>query len=72
MASIGGEWPWICALKSLQGASLGKGDMEDKLLPMQQVPPLHVADVIQEKGKSPYSLVRRSCQNDVEVNDKLP
>ena len=42
--------------KSLQGASLGKVDMEDKLLPMQQVPPVHVPDVIQGKGKSPYSL----------------
>ena len=31
--------------KSLQGAGLGKGDMEDKLLPMQQVPPLHVPGV---------------------------
>ena len=41
--------------KSLQGAGLGKGDMEDRLLPMKQVLPLHVTDVIQEKGKSPYS-----------------
>ena len=64
VASIGQEWPWICALKSLQGTGMGKGDMEDKLLPMQQVPPLHVPevpplhvpDVTQVKGKSPYSL----------------
>ena len=59
-------------LEKSPGRKPGQGDMEDKLLPMQQVPPLHVADVIQEKGKSPYSLVRRSCQNDVEVNDELP
>ena len=32
--------------KSLQGSGLGKGDMEDKLLSMQQVPPLHVTDVL--------------------------
>ena len=65
MASVGREWPWICALKSLQGAGLGKGDMEHKLLPMQQVPPLHntevppplyITGVIHGKGQSPYSL----------------
>ena len=28
-----------------QGADLGKGGMEDKLLPMQQVPPVHIPDV---------------------------
>ena len=31
--------------KSLQAAGLGKGDIEDKMLPMQQVPPLHVIAV---------------------------
>ena len=30
--------------KPLQGAGLGKGDIEDKLLPMQQVLPLHVTE----------------------------
>ena len=29
----------------LQDAGLSKGDVEDKLLPMQQVPPLHVTEV---------------------------
>ena len=44
-------------VKSLQGAGLGKGDMEDNLLlSMQQVPPLHLTGVIQGKAKSPYSL----------------
>ena len=42
--------------KPLQGGGPGKGDMEDKLLPMQQIPPLHVTDVVQGKGKSPHSL----------------
>ena len=31
---------------------LGNGDMEDKLLPMQQVPPLHVTHIIQVKVRA--------------------
>ena len=64
--------PGSGARVSSQGAGLDKGDTADKLLPMQQVPPLHVTDVYHVNGKSPYGLVPgyRSCQNDVEVNDK--
>ena len=40
----------------LHDADLGKGGMEDRLMPMLQVPPLHVTGVIQGKGKSQYSL----------------
>ena len=34
----------------LQGAGRGKGDMEDKSLPMQQVPQLHVTEVPPSPG----------------------
>ena len=39
VASIGHEWPWICALKSLQGASLGKGDTGRQAVAYEAGPP---------------------------------
>ena len=61
--------------KSLHGAGLGKGDMEDKLLSMQQVPPSML--LMQSKGKARvhtawHQCCHRSCQNDVDISDELP
>lgn len=52
----------------LQGTGPGKDDMEDKLLPTQRVPPLHITS----KGKvgahtTWHQCCHWSCQNDVEV-----
>ena len=32
---------------------MGSYKIEDELLPMQQIPPIHTAAVIQRKGKEP-------------------
>ena len=56
--------------KSLQGAGLGKGDMEDKLLPMQQVPPpCHWCNPREGQEFKRLGTSAMSCQDDVEVND---
>ena len=66
--------------KSLKGSGLDKGDMEDRLLPTQQVspppppPPRHSCNP--REGKSPYSVAPVPLQelpgNDAEVHDELP
>ena len=48
----------------------GRCYMEDRQLPMQQVPPLHVADG--SKGTAGPLQFGRSCQKEVVNNDELP
>ena len=59
----------------LQGAKPGWVNMEEKLLPMQQVPPLHVAGKTQRKGKANtlgFQRHRRSCQVNSIYESDLP
>ena len=66
--------------KSLKGSGLGMGDTEDRLLPMQQVPPapltpLHVTDVILGKARAHavwHQYHCRSCQNGVKSTTNCP
>ena len=37
--------------------------MEDRLLPKQQIPLLHIADMVQWKGKSQYNWFQQCCRS---------
>lgn len=58
-----------------QGTGMGEGNMEDKLLPIQQVLPLRVADLIQEMRKIPCNVAPvplEECHNKVKVSEEPP
>ena len=49
--------------------------MEDGLLPMQQIPPLHVTEMIQSESNSQYGWLqqrRSSCQDVTVYSRRLP
>lgn len=59
----------------LQGYKAWVVFMEKKLLPMQQILPLHVVEMIYWKGRSQYTWFQRrcrSCQKVAEISSELP
>ena len=76
VASVGHEWPWICALKSLGWARV---IWKTGCCPRSRSPhpptPHNVTHVIQGKARAHtvwHQYRCRSCQNDAEVHDEVP